>query len=158
VVNEEIPGRNKSMTSVTPCPRIRNLFVQRSFSVLLPVKDAQATLSQSVHAILDEMVDSRQPFELLIIDDGSTDATNEVAHELTSHYPQVRLIRHGASCGREASIRTGIERSRGDVVMLRDDERGFRILERPSRSAASVASRPAAPNYLSRLKKFVVSE
>ena len=56
--------------------------MRRSLSVLLPVKDAQATLIDSVHEILDVVTDSRDPFEVIIIDDGSTDATCEVAHEL----------------------------------------------------------------------------
>ena len=69
--------------------------MQRSLSVLLPVKDAQATLTASVHELLEVAADSSDRFELLIIDDGSTDATSEIAHELTYHYPQVGLIRHG---------------------------------------------------------------
>ena len=132
--------------------------MQRSLSVLLPVKNAQSTLNNAVHEILDVMTDSGDRFEVLIIDDGSTDATSEVAHELTRHYPQIRLLRHSTSRGREAAIHTGLERSQGDVVMLRDDESGFSVLERPSRAASGVSSRPARPNYLSRLKNFAVGE
>jgi glycosyltransferase involved in cell wall biosynthesis len=132
--------------------------VQRSVSVLLPVKDAQATLNDSVQKILDTIADSGERFEVLIIDDGSTDATSEVAHELTRHYPQVRLVRHGTPRGRDAAIRTGVERSQGEVVMLRDDERGFCVLERPSREPRPAASRPSRPNYLCRLKNFALGE
>jgi dolichol-phosphate mannosyltransferase len=134
--------------------------VQRSLSVLLPVKNAQSTLNSAVHEILDVMTDSGDRFELLIIDDGSTDATSEVAHELTYHYPQVRLVRHGTPRGRDAAIRTGLERSQGEVVMLRDDESGFSVLERPSRAPAAktFSSRPARPNYLSRIKDFALGE
>jgi glycosyltransferase involved in cell wall biosynthesis len=132
--------------------------VQRSLSVLLPVKDAQATLNEDVHAILDTIADSGARFELLIIDDGSTDATSEVAHELARHYPQVRTVRHGTPQGREAAIRTGLERSCGEIVMLRDDERGFCVLEQRSHCSATAASRPARPNYLSRLKRFALGE
>jgi len=132
--------------------------VQRSLSVLLPVKNAQSTLNSAVHEILDVMADSGDRFEVLIIDDGSTDATSEVAHELTRHYPQIRLIRHGTSRGREAAIHTGLERSQGEVVMLRNDESGFSMLERPSHAPSSVSSRPARPNYLSRVKSFALGE
>ncbi|MFZ1936411.1 MAG: glycosyltransferase [Thermoguttaceae bacterium] len=132
--------------------------MSRSLSVLLPVKNAQATLNTAVQDILDVMTDSGDRFEVLIIDDGSTDATSEVAHELTRHYPQIRLVRHGISRGRDAAIRTGLERSQGEVVMLRDDQSGFSLLERPSRVASPVSSRPARPNYLNRVKAFALGE
>lgn len=132
--------------------------MQRSLSVLLPVKNVQATLAKSVHDMLDMLADSIDRFELLIIDDASTDATSEIAHELTQHYPQVRVVRHGASLGREAAIRTGLNRSLGEVVVTRDEAVGFRVLERRKSPHRTSSSRPARPNYLSRLKSFVVSE
>ena len=131
--------------------------MQRSLSVLLPVKDAQATLNASVHEILEVVSDSIDRFEVLIIDDGSIDATSEVAHELTRHYPQVRVVRHGTSQGHEAALRTGLNRSQGDVVVTRDGEQGFRILEH-RKPGKSTSSRPARPNYLSRLRGFVTNE
>ena len=132
--------------------------MQRSLSVLLPVKDAQATLIDSVHEILDVVTDSKDPFEVIIIDDGSTDATSEVAHELTCHYPQVRVVRHRTPLGPEAAIRTGLQRSQGEVVVLRDNEGGFSIVERRSPASKPVSSRPARPNYLNRLKSFALGE
>jgi glycosyltransferase involved in cell wall biosynthesis len=132
--------------------------VQRSLSVLLPVKDAQATLTDSVHEILDVVADSGNRFELLIIDDGSTDATNEVAHELSRHYPQVRLIRHHSSMGQEEAIRTGLKQSQGEIVLLRDKKHSYCIIEQRTRPAKPASSRPARPNYLSRLKQFAFGE
>jgi glycosyltransferase involved in cell wall biosynthesis len=131
--------------------------VQRSLSVLMPVKNAQATLSSNVHDILDLATDSIERFEVLIIDDGSTDATSEVAHELTSSYPQVRLIRHGTPQGEEAAIRTGLKRSQGDVVVMRDEDGGFRVLEHRA-PAKGFSSRPVRPNYLGRIKSFMLNE
>ena len=66
----------------------KDLRVQRSVSVLLPVKDAQATLNDSVQETLDWLADHAAQFELLIIDDGSTDATSEIAHELLGIIPK----------------------------------------------------------------------
>jgi glycosyltransferase involved in cell wall biosynthesis len=131
--------------------------VQCSFSVLFPVKDAQATLAASVHEIMDVAADTNSPFELVIIDDGSCDATTEVAHELTRRYPQIRLVRHARSLGHEAAIHTGLQRSQGDVVVVREGRDGYRIVER-RHELPHAASRPVRPNYLARLKTFALGE
>lgn len=126
-------------------------------SVLFPVEDVQSSLNDSVAEILDAAADTGRRFELLIIDDGSTDATNEVAHEIARHFPQVRLIRHDAPQGREAAVRTGLKHSRGEVVVLREDG-GFRVIERRSHLPHGAVSRPAQPNFLRRLKNFALGE
>jgi glycosyltransferase involved in cell wall biosynthesis len=131
--------------------------VHCSLSVLFPVKDAQATLAASVHQILDVAADTNSPFELVIIDDGSRDATAEVAHELTHHYPQIRLVRHTQPLGHDAAISTGLQRSRGDVVVVHEGRDGYRIVER-QHELPHTASRPVRPNYLARLKAFALGE
>ena len=73
-------------------PAERTSPVPNSLSVLLPVKNAQATLAATVQEILDVAADLSEQFELLIIDDGSSDATSEIATELTQNYPQVRAV------------------------------------------------------------------
>jgi hypothetical protein len=139
-------------------PFRKDPLVPRRLSVLLPVKDAQATLIDSVHEILDVVTDSKDPFEVIIIDDGSTDATGEVAHELTCHYPQVSVVRHSTPQGREAAIRTGLQQSRGELVVLRDGKGGFSVIQRRRQPSEPVHSHPARPNYLDRLKQFALGE
>ncbi|MCC6126029.1 MAG: glycosyltransferase [Pirellulales bacterium] len=95
-----------------------------SLSVLLPVKNAQATLAATVQEILDVAADLSDKFELLIIDDGSSDATSEIATELTRNYPQVRIVRQGRSIGRQEAIRSGLKQTRGDVVLLHEERGG----------------------------------
>ncbi len=132
--------------------------MQRFVSVLLPVQDAQATLADSVHEILETVSDLGSPFEVLIIDDGSSDATSEVAHDLARHYPQVRMIRHGTPLGRDAAIHSGLARSRGETVVLRDESRGLRLVERAHPQGGPARSHPGVPNYLRRLKDLILSE
>jgi glycosyltransferase involved in cell wall biosynthesis len=131
--------------------------VQRSLSVLFPVKNAQATLNVSVREILDVVADMDGPFELMIIDDGSADATSEVAHELARHFPQVRMVRHAKPLGHEAAIHTGLRRCRGDVVVVHEGAKGYRIVDR-GHEPAHRASQAVRPTYLSRLKEFALGE
>jgi len=95
--------------------------VPRSLSVLLPVYNVQSTIVETVLEILDVVSELTEEFELVIIDDGSEDATTEVIHELTHDYPQVRVVSHRKRLGREAAIRTGFQHSKGEIIFVRDD-------------------------------------
>ena len=56
-------------------PWRKGMAVNRSLTVLLPVRDAQSTLAATVTQVLEMASDLSERFELLIIDDGSSDAT-----------------------------------------------------------------------------------
>jgi len=96
--------------------------LNRSLSVLLPVHNAQATLQADVGRMLDVLPELTGDFDLLIIDDGSTDATSEVAHELATQFPQVRLHRRSRRRGVEAAIRDGLAQTRSPVVMAHNGQ------------------------------------
>ncbi|NLX95172.1 MAG: glycosyltransferase family 2 protein [Rhodopirellula sp.] len=96
--------------------------MERSLSALLPVCDAQTSLSSLVLDLLDVLPDLADRFDLVIVDDCSTDATIEVADELAACYPQIKAIRHATRQGRPAAIATGLANSRGRIVFLQDAE------------------------------------
>jgi glycosyltransferase involved in cell wall biosynthesis len=96
--------------------------VDCSLTVLLPVEDVQADLAASVVRLLEVLSELTDRLEIIIVDDGSTDATIEVADELASRYPQVRAIRNTTSHGRARAIQRGIDSARGDVILLIDDD------------------------------------
>jgi len=89
-------------------------------SVLLPVRDVQSTLAATVLEILEILPELTSRFELIVIDDGSKDATLEVADDLAEHYPQVRAVHHTEPRGHSAAIQTGLRHSSGEVIFLRD--------------------------------------
>ena len=64
------------------------------------------------------------------------------------------MICHRTPLGHEAAVRTGMSRSRGEVVMIRDQGHRYRVLAQrpqpPTQPAAT--SQPGRPNYLSRLQ------
>lgn len=103
--------------------------MERSLSALLPVHNAQSNLAASVHELLEVLPELTGKLEVVIADDGSTDATIEVADELTARYPQVTVLRHARPLGRIAAIRTALERSTGEILLIQDEDCGFSVDE-----------------------------
>jgi glycosyltransferase involved in cell wall biosynthesis len=77
-------------------------------------EDTLAEAAADVHAGLSAFGD--RAFEILLVDDGSTDRTPEIAADLEARYPELRVIRHGRNLGPGSAILTGIRNSRMDVV------------------------------------------
>jgi len=95
--------------------------VDLSLSVVLPVHNAETSLTHNVSELLDVLPEIATRFEILIVDDGSTDQTEEIAHELARCYPQVRVTRHPRRRGAAAALDTGFKATRGDVVFVHDE-------------------------------------
>lgn len=119
--------------------------MERSLTVLLPVHNAEATLAATATRILEVVCELTDRFELVIIDDGSADGTSEIGDELSRSYPQVRLLRHGESIGREAAIRIGLQQSDGQIVLVYGEAGGVAVdgIARLWRTAA--AGSPIGP-------------
>ena len=93
-----------------------------TLSVVLPVFNAQTRLGPMVAQLLEVLPELTPEFELLVINDGSTDATDEVARELSLDYPQVCLISHPVRLGRSGAIRSALARSSGGSVLMVDED------------------------------------
>jgi len=159
--------------------------VERSLSVLLPVQNAESTLAVTVDRMLDIASDLTDRFELIIVDDGSTDATSEVADELARCYPQVKTTRHQFPRGPQQSLESGLRLCHGQVVIHRDtscgeaiedlartwaamklgdipapaDARGYRVIDRASGKQLHGPSRTTPrPAYVTRLREFALGE
>lgn len=92
-----------------------------SLSVFLPAWNRQDTVSSLVSHLLEVLPDLTPHFQLVLIDDGSHDATGEIARKLALLYPQVHLVAHPARWGRAASMRTGLLHSSSEIVLYRSE-------------------------------------
>lgn len=89
----------------------------QSVSCTVFAYNEEATLAQAVadvHRALSGFGD--REFEILVVDDGSTDRTPGIARQLEAEYPQVKAIFHGRNLGPGSAILTGIRNSRHDVI------------------------------------------
>lgn len=85
-------------------------------SVVMPAFNEAATLREIVDRVLKVPV----PLELVLVDDGSTDGTADIARELAEKHPEIRLDISEANLGKTASLKRGIAMTRGEVVIIQD--------------------------------------
>ncbi len=102
-------------------------------SVVLPVRDGQHRIVERVEQVIAALADlthndhDSPASEIVVVDDGSRDATAEVLAELTNRYPQVRVARHSRPRGMEAAGQTGLERATGDLVFIQESDTSIRV-------------------------------
>ncbi|MBL9077815.1 MAG: glycosyltransferase family 2 protein [Planctomycetes bacterium] len=93
----------------------------------MPVFNEQRTLRDIVAAVL--AVPIRK--ELVLVDDGSEDASRSILRELVQRHPEVRVFEHDRNRGKGAALRTGFEQARGDVVVVQDADLEYDPAEYP---------------------------
>jgi len=101
-------------------------------SVVMPVYNEQATLREIVAAVRQVPIDK----ELILVEDGSRDASPAILAELAAAHPDIRVIRHDRNRGKGAALRTGFLEAKGDCVVVQDadleyDPNDYPILLRP---------------------------
>lgn len=95
--------------------------MNNTLSLILAVRDCEASLSRHVARWLEIIPELTQRFEVLIVDDGSHDHTFDIAEELAREYPQVRALRNSVPRGTQQAVRTGLEQARGEIVFVQDE-------------------------------------
>jgi glycosyltransferase involved in cell wall biosynthesis len=87
-----------------------------SLSVVIPAYNEEGALERVVRGLLELSPSCAREFEIIIVDDGSVDATPRIADRLA--VGSVRVFHHGENRGFGAAFRTGIEAARGEYVIL----------------------------------------
>lgn len=89
-------------------------------SVVVPVyneEDVLPLLAERLRPVLDDL---DVPYEVVTVDDGSTDASAVMLQRLRHDWPEVRVIRLRANAGHQAAISAGLARANGDYVVTID--------------------------------------
>ena len=94
-------------------------------SAVLPAYNEQDVLRQSVQELHAALEKQCERFEILIVDDGSTDDTPRLADELADEYEAVRAIHHRPNTGYGAALRTGFTSARLPLVFYTDADSQF---------------------------------
>lgn len=90
------------------------------FSLIIPAYNEGRRLGGSLHVLADYLGGVGYPYEILIVDDGSTDDTPAVIAEVAASNPAVRAIVHRPNRGKGHAVRAGMLAARGDYLMFTD--------------------------------------
>lgn len=94
-------------------------------SLVIPAFNEAATVEQAVQEADAALAALFARYEILLVDDGSTDDTTAIAAHLQLEFPRLRLIRHPANRGYGAALRTGLAAARFDLVAFTDADCQF---------------------------------
>lgn len=90
-------------------------------SVVVPVRNEEGNIEPLVGEIEAALADLA-PFEIIYVNDGSTDATAQAIDRLRRTRPHLRQIIHAQSCGQSAAVRTGVRAARARTVVTLDGD------------------------------------
>jgi len=91
-----------------------------AISVVVPAYNEEESVPVLAREIAAALRPSKIAFEILVVDDGSSDGTARVAASLAKEYPELRVLRHARNCGQSAGMATGFAAALGEVIVTLD--------------------------------------
>src|SRR5689334_7771083 len=102
------------MTDVNASPSSVESRSLTLLSVVAPVYNEEATVDQFYSRVCAALEGLR--FELVLIDDGSTDGSAEMLERLAAHDPRVRVVFLSRNFGHQTALTAGLDHAQGDAV------------------------------------------
>jgi len=103
-----------------------------SISVFFPCYNEQENVGRTVERALSVLKKLESDFELIIVNDGSTDRTGEIADEIADRDNRIKVVHHQQNLGYGAALQSGFKTSTKKLVFYTDGDGQFDIGEMPS--------------------------
>ena len=89
-------------------------------SIVIPAFNEEKRINKSLSETNAYMSDFGMEYEIIVVDDGSSDGTSKIVENMATKFPNVRSIRYGKNMGKGHALRTGVLASQGGVVLVMD--------------------------------------
>jgi dolichyl-phosphate beta-glucosyltransferase len=99
------------------------------WSIIIPAHNEAARILPHLRSITSYMQDRGQPYEVLVVDDGSIDATASIVETLASTVPEIQLLRVPLRRGKGAAVRRGMQAAVGRLQLFTDADGATPIQE-----------------------------
>ena len=136
-------------------------------SVFFPAYNDSGTIASMVIRAVQAASELTPDYEVIVVNDGSADATPEIADELARTYPHVRVVHHPTNRGYGGALQTGFRSATKELIFYTDGDAqydpaelavlwaqmtrrrrsGERLQDQPLRSAAPHRHRPDLPPH-----------
>jgi glycosyltransferase involved in cell wall biosynthesis len=118
---------------------LANLKVMK-ISIIIPAYNEASTIQEIVKKSIDaDKLDI--DFEIIVVNDFSTDETEKIAIKLSSQYNSVKVFSHTTNKGKGSSLRTGFSKAKGDILLIQDADLEYDPSEYPKLLAPIVSGR-----------------
>ena len=100
--------------------------MEQSISAFFPVLNEEGTVAKLTEDLLGVLAANSKKYEVIIVDDGSTDRTGQLADELCEKQNgYVKVIHHGRSMGYGNALKAGFDAARNELVFFTDGDYQF---------------------------------
>jgi len=96
--------------------------LHETLSILIPVYNEEGNLSLLCEKLVVALKKVGRPYEVIFVDDGSSDGSLEVLLELRDKNPNIKIISFSRNFGQTAALSAGIDFSRGDIIIPMDGD------------------------------------
>lgn len=100
-----------------------------SLSIILPAFNEEGNIKATLEDALKFVKKKHLSYEIIVVDDGSTDKTASKVEEAIDDNPNIRLIRHKKNQGYGSAVYDGLRAGRGEYIFFTDSDGQFRIYD-----------------------------
>jgi putative flippase GtrA len=108
-------------------PVVNKTITRASVSVILPAYNEEAVIASTVADVLETLPTWTLDFEVIVVNDGSQDATSAILESIAAAHPRVTVLHHAVNQGYGAALVSGFEASTKDLVFFMDADGQFDI-------------------------------
>ena len=91
-------------------------------NIIIPVYNEEKTIKDIIEKVQSINLNYSIKKELLIINDGSKDDSDEILQKITKKYNNIKYIKHKKNRGKGAAIRTALANCNGDIILIQDSD------------------------------------
>ena len=92
---------------------------QPAFTLIVPAYNEEGAILETIRSLRSYLVDN-EPYELLVVNDGSTDGTRAILEEAAQNDSSLTVVHHSRNGGYGSALKTGVRRAQGEYIVITD--------------------------------------